>query len=232
MIEEPPLLTIKRPSRRPTQAQIDAFRGLPASVVSDAMEGAGAMEASICPVEGGRLLPPAAVGPALTVDCGPADILALIAALKFVEPGDIVVSGMEGFANRAQLGDRVTEFLKNCGAAGVVTDGPVRDLDGIVPLGLPIWCRGLSPATPFMNGPGRIGLPAQVGGQRVETGDLIVADRDGVVVVPFDRIDEVAARAHATLALEQDLARQLADGLKYPDTIDALLAGDRVRWID
>lgn len=232
MIEAPPLLTIKRPSRRPTHDQIAAFKGFPTAIVSDAMDGGGALSSTIRHIDGGRDLPPSAAGPALTVGCGPADILALLASLRFVHDGDIVVSAFDGHQARAQLGDRVAQFMKNGGATGFVTDGPARDIDGILPVGLPIWCTGLTPASPFENGPGTVGLPIQIGGQTVESGDMIVADRDGVVVVPFDRIDDVAARSTETLALENDLEAQRTTGKSMPETVDQILASDRVRWIE
>ena len=91
MIEEPPLLTVKRPSRRPTADQIAAFQNMPTSFVVDAMYGAGALSPVIRPLGEGRDLDCRAAGPALTVDNGPADILALHAALGLIAPGDIVV---------------------------------------------------------------------------------------------------------------------------------------------
>lgn len=228
MIEEPPLLTIRRPSRRPTEAQVAAFEGLPVSVVSDAMAGAGVLKGGIRPMMG----EPAVVGPALTVGCGAADILALFAAIKFVAPGDVVVVSVDGHQGCAVVGDRVSGMLSNAGATGFVCDGPVRDANGIDATGLRVWCTGRNPATPFGNGPGTVGLPIQLGGQEVETGDIIVADGDGVVVVPFERIDEVAAKARATVELEKALDAEVSAGLTVPPSIEKLLKSDRVTWID
>lgn len=228
MIEDPPLLTIKRPSRRPTEAQIAAFEGLPPSVVTDAMAGAGVLKGGIRPLSGET----AVVGPALTADCGAADILALLGALKFVTPGDVVVVSVDGHQSCATMGDRVAAMLRNGGAAGYVSDGPVRDAVGILETGLPVWCTGRTPATPFKNGPGTVGLPVQIGGQQVQTGDMIVADGDGVVVIPFDRIDEVAALARATVTLEESMESDIVNGLKVPQSIEELLESDQVRWVD
>lgn len=230
MIEEPPLLTVKRPSRRPTEAQIAAFRGLASSVVSDAMEGAGALAPAIRNL--GHGLPDTVAGPALSVSCGPADILALLGALRFMRPGDVVVASVDGHQGAAVFGDRMAGMMKNTGAAAAVTDGPVRDLTGLLHVGLPVWCTGLTPASPYSNGPGSIGLPVRIGGQVVETGDMIVADRDGVVVVPFDRIDAIAARSREIIELEQSLDARISQGLTIPDDIAALLDSDRVRWAD
>ena len=107
------------------------------------------------------------------------------------------------------------------------TDGPVRDYVGIVPVGLPVWCAGLTPASPHMSGPGSVGFPIQIGGQEIETGDMIVADRDGVVVVPFERIDEVIQKLAHISELEKSLDGEVAQGLKVPSWVEAYLASDK-----
>lgn len=231
MIEEPPVLTIKKARRRPTEAQIAAFRGVPTSVVADALPG-GVLSADIGPIGGGIDLTCEAVGPALTADCGPADILATFAALSFIRPGDVVVAAFGGHRGCAAAGDRIVGMMRNNRAAGFVTDGPMRDYAGVVAAGLPVWCSGLTPASPYTNGPGTVGLPVQIGGQEVETGDMIVADRDGVVVVPFERLDEVIARVAHVRELEARLDAEVAGGLKAFPPIVELLAGDRVRYVD
>lgn len=228
MIEEPPLLTIGTTMQRPTAAQIAAFQGVPTGFVCDAMGGGGAL-AGIGPIGFGRDIACVAAGPALTADNGPADILATLAALAHVRAGDILVAGFGGHQGCAAAGDRVVGMLKNAGGAGFVTDGPMRDYGGIVAVGLPAWCTGLVPSSPFAKGPGRVGFAVQIGGQQVATGDMIVADRDGVVVVPFARIDAVIARLAEVRALEEALDAEVAKGLKLPPAIGELLAGGSVR---
>ena len=120
MIEEPALLTIKRDQRRPSRQQVDGFRGVQTSFVVDALMGGGALSSAIRPLGDGSDLACNAVGPALTAGCGPADILATLAALKFMQPGDILVSAFDGFTGCAAAGDRATGMMKNSGAAGFV----------------------------------------------------------------------------------------------------------------
>lgn len=227
MIEAPTLMTIKTTMRRPSEAQIAAFQGVPTGFVVDALLGGGALSSSIQPIGGGRDLRCVAAGPALTADCGPADVLASFAALKFVQPGDIVVSAFAAHTGCAAAGDRLVGMLKNCGASGFVTDGPARDYDGIVPVGLPVWCTGLTPASPHMSGPGSVGFPVQIGGQEIETGDMIIGDRDGVVVVPFERLDEVIEKLVHIRELETALDADVAAGLKAPAWVDDLLESDK-----
>ena len=229
MIEEPPLLKIKSNLRRPTDAQIAAFKCVPTGFVVDALFGGGALSSDIQPLGGGRDLDCVAAGPALTADCGPADILATVAAFR---PGDVVVSAFAAHQGCAASGDRVAGMMKNNGAAGFVTDGPVRDYAGVVAVGLPVWCTGLTPASPFSKGPGSVGFAIQIGGQEVETGDMIIADRDGVVVVPFEKIDEIIAALARVMELEAALDAEVAEGLKIPAPISELFGSDRVEYVD
>lgn len=232
MIEEPPILTINNNRRRPSAAQIAAFQNVPTGFVVDALQGGAAMDQAIKPVVRETALEGSVAGPALTVDCGPADILATLASLKFVSSGDIVVTAFAGFQGCAAAGDRVCGMMKNNGAAAFVTDGPVRDYTGIAEVGLPVWATGLTPESPFSKGPGAIGFPVQVGGRQVETGDMIIADYDGVVVVPYARIDEVITSLETVRKLEAELDAEVQEGLKIPAAIEELLQGDSIGWVD
>lgn len=232
MYETPPLLTIKRPSRRPTNAQIAALKGVPSAVATDAMDGRGALAGWIRHLDGGRSLPKSVVGPALTAWSGAADLLALHVCKKFVRPGDVVIGGVDGHQGCAVMGDSLGGMMRNAGAAAVITDGPVRDVEGLIRIGLPIWCTGTVPSTPYENGPGRIGLPLQIGGQRIETGDMIVADLDGVVAIPFEEIDTVTERCVRILMLEKVGERAVADGLVLPEVYEKLLQSDRILWVE
>lgn len=232
MIEAPPLLTIKRDLRRPTAAQIAAFQDAPTGFVVDAMYGAGALSNNIQPISGGRDIICAAAGPALTADCGAADVLAVFTALNFIRPGDVIVSSFAAHSGCAAGGDGLVGMMKNCGAGGFVTDGPLRDYDGIVKVGLPVWCTGITPASPHMSGPGTIGFPIQIGAQEVETGDIIVADRDGVVVVPFEHLDEVIENLERIRRAEKAQDERVAGGMKVPDWVEQLLQSERIIFKD
>lgn len=232
MYEDPPLLTIKRPSRRPTAAQIAAFQSIPSAVATDALDGRGALSGSIRRLLGSESQPAIVAGPALSVWTGAADLLALHACKSVLTTGDIVVTAFDGHQGCAAFGDSLGGMVKNAGAAGIVTDGPVRDVDGLNALGIPVWCTGSISSTPFENGPGTVGLPVQIGGQQVETGDMIVADRDGVVVVPFVQIEAVIARSENILKLEGEGEQAVKNGLVMPESYQKMLAGDRIRWVD
>ncbi|MEO1688469.1 MAG: RraA family protein, partial [Pseudomonadota bacterium] len=139
MIESPPLLTIKSRDRRPTPAQIEALSAYPSPLLADAMGGQGALGPDIRALAPGQL-PAKAVGPALTVDCGPRDILALGCALHELEAGEVLAVSAHGWRDSAAFGDRVCGMARNGGALGIVSDGTARDRAGIVAAGLPVWC--------------------------------------------------------------------------------------------
>jgi regulator of RNase E activity RraA len=98
--------------------------------------------------------------------------------------------------------------MRNKGVAAFVTDGLARDKAGIVATGLPVFCRGIQPNSPAMNGPGIVGAPVTLGDVHVEPGDVIVGDANGVVVVPahrlrivLDRLAQVRAAEARTITL-------------------------------
>ena len=194
------------------------------------MGGRGALSTEIRPLGAGLSLDTTIAGPALTADCGPAEVLATLAALAFIQPGDVLVIAADGHQGAATMGDRVAGMAKNQGAVAAVTDGPVRDFAGLAEVGLPVWCTGLNPATPFESGPGAVGHPVQLGGRSIATGDMIVADRDGVVVVPFAQIDAVIDRLATVRQLEAELDAKIRDGQGPPPAILELLKSDRVTY--
>lgn len=230
MIEEPPLLKIREIAgrKRPSVAQIEALRGVPTGFICDALDGYAALEgiSPLDPVE----LPVGLCGPALCVQSGPGDILALLGALPEISKGDVLVNAF-GWQGCAAAGDRLMGMAKNAGAAGLVTDGPVRDHEGLLKVGLPVFCTGLCPNSPYAKGPGSVGFSVDIGGRRTETGDMVIGDRDGVVIVPFDQIDRVIEAVGHIAEIENALDAQIDSGLVCPEEILELLASDQVKRV-
>lgn len=196
MIEDPKLLRIAKNLPRPSIKQIEALKMVSTGVANDAMWGKGAFTKAIKYIDPSSPTIPTIVGPALTVDTGPGDILALLASLKFIKKGDMVMSAFGGYQGSAAAGDRVAGMIKNCGAAGFVTDGPMRDLNGLKKVGLPSWCSGLTPASPVNKGPGTVGMNINISGVEVSSGDVIIADPDGIIVIPLADLDEITMRCY------------------------------------
>jgi len=226
MIDEAPLLQIRRKFARPTAAQVAAFSGIMTGFVADALGGRGALQPNVKPIAGSGPF----TGVALPCAAGPADNLAVFGALMIAEPGDVVMCATDGFHYAAVTGDLLLGMLKNKGVVGFVTDGAVRDLPGIRDVGLPCYATAVTPDSPAKNGPGTVGLPAVVGGVTVGAGDIVVADEDGVVVVPFARIDATIERLEAVKAAEAAMLAKVQGGMTLPDGIKAL--ADAGRFIE
>ena len=232
MIKDPPLLTIRRQYVRPGAAEVAALEGVPTGFLVDAMGGSGALDPRIKPLAGSGELPMAFCGPVLTCYCGPADNLALAAAIAEAKAGDVIVAATDAFDRAAVVGDLLLGMARNRGVRAFVTDGLVRDFDGIVKVGLPVHCAGLTPNSPARNGPGTVGLPVTLGGLTVAPGDVVAGDRDGVVVVPKEKIADVLAELPAIREAETEYEAQVAAGLDTPGFVAALLASDKVRYVD
>jgi 4-hydroxy-4-methyl-2-oxoglutarate aldolase len=228
MIVDPPALTIRAEFERPDQALVASFAGVATGFVVDAMGGGGALDYRIKPLAPSAVV---MVGAALTCNAGPADNLAVFGALSIARPGDILVAATGGYAGTAVTGDLLLGMARNRGIVGFVTDGMVRDIVGIVDVGLPVYCAGVTPNSPARNGPGTVGLSIDLGGQRIESGDLIIGDRDGVVVVPRQRAAQVIAALAEVRAAEAALDARVKGGLEIPDFVRAIFASDRVRYI-
>jgi 4-hydroxy-4-methyl-2-oxoglutarate aldolase len=222
MIEDPPLLQIRRSFRRPSRAQIGAFHGLQTGFVVDAMNGRGGMGGRIKPIAGGAFC-----GVALTCDAGPADNLAVFGALSIARPGDVIICGTDGFAETAVTGDLLLGMMKNRNVVAFVTDGFVRDVQGIKSVGLPCYAAGLIPNSPARNGPGTVGLPVVVGGVSVSAGDIVIGDEDGVVIVPSGQIKRTIERLPVIRAAEAELDAKVKAGLEIPGFIQSLIDAGR-----
>lgn len=228
MIEDAPLLTIRRRYPRPTPAEVGAFAGVPTGFVVDALGGAGGLDHRIKPI--GTSAPNFA-GAALTCHAGPADNLAVFGALNLAQPGDVVLASA-AFDAAAVTGDLLLGMLKNRGAVAFITDGCVRDVAGIRSVGLPCFAAGVTPNSPARNGPGTVGMPIVIGGVAVDSGDIIVGDEDGVVVVPRALIGATIARLPAVRAAEAAYDARVKAGQTMPDFLEAMVRTGRFREID
>jgi 4-hydroxy-4-methyl-2-oxoglutarate aldolase len=225
MIKNPSLLKIRKDFARPPSAELAAFANLQTGYAVDAMSGRGALDYRIKPL---APLTVPMVGVAITCHCGPADNLALFAALASAKPGDILVAATDGFTATSVTGDLLMGMARNLGILGLVTDGMARDLAGILGVGLPVFCAGLTPNSPVRNGPGTVGLPVVVAGVKIESGDILLGDNDGVVVIPRSEAAEVVKLLPGIRASEASLEAKVKAGLGVPDFIQSILDSDRV----
>ena len=224
----PPVIRTTRTIARAAVAEVAAFAGSPVGHVVDALGRSGALPTPIKPVTRAREF----AGTALTVDAGPRDNLAPWAALKVARPGDVLLIATGGFEAASVCGDLLVGMAANAGIVAIVTDGVVRDVEGMEPAGIPVFAVGVNPNSPMKNGPGSVGLSIVVGGVAVGPGDIVRGDADGVVVVPAARIAE--ARSALVGVREKEIAMDAAvkGGATAPDWVRDAAPDDLFAYLD
>lgn len=151
-------------------------------------------------------------GPARTVRCGQGDNLMVHAVMEKVQGGDVVVLSMPEPAPVALVGELVATQAKVHGAAAMLVDASVRDVEELVELGLPIWAHYIRVRGATKTSVGEIDAPVIVGGAPINPGDVIVLDADGAAVVERARAQEVLEKSRARLERENRMRERLRAG--------------------
>jgi len=151
-------------------------------------------------------------GPARTVICGQDDNLMVHAAMAAVGPGEVLVLTMPEPRPVALVGDLLATQAKAQGAAAILVDASVRDVEELAELGLPIWARWVRVKGAGKDGVGSIGQPVTVGGAAIRNGDILILDADGVAVVEQERVDEVLEASRERLERERVKREKLQAG--------------------
>lgn len=190
---------------RSSDELIADYAQIPTAAIGDAWDRLGFVGPRVRP-----MCPEAhLVGRALTVLCRPGDNKGIHEALALARPGDVLVVDGGGDPSRALIGELIAQRAINRGVRGVIIDGAVRDARALRESGFPVWAVGVSPAGPYKAGPCRVGTDVAVGGAVVHRGDIVVADSDGVIVVPPAEAERVLAGARAVLDDEADRYRKI-----------------------
>jgi 4-hydroxy-4-methyl-2-oxoglutarate aldolase len=222
-----PALTILKDWPRFSIQSYPVFSQASSNQFSDATGGIGTLKHALRRYSGGARL----IGSALPVWTAPGDNLAPYAALKVVKPGDILVVASASYTGCALLGDHIMGLLNNAKAAGMITDGLVRDLEGLRNINLPVYAAGTSPLVPTKQGPGTVGLPISLGSVVIHPGDLVIADDDGIVIVPPAEFAQVSDKLIALRAQDAMLEQRVRSGATEPPDFEQLLERVGVRWL-
>ncbi len=212
--------------RRPDASLLSAFGAVSSAQVADSMSRLGAMDSGIRPI----WRAPRVIGAALTVWCHSGDNLMLHKALSLAQTGDIVVMNTQGNVVNAGFGELLATSAVRAGVRAVIVDGAVRDADALERLALPVYARGVSPNGCHKDGSGEVGAIVACGGVAVRPGDIVVADRDGVTVVPLDDAAEVARLAAQQMEREARRLAEIDRGILVRPEIDDTLR--RLKIID
>ena len=179
-----------------------------AATVHEALGKYGNLPSAIKPISSSMKV----CGPAYTVKTIQGDNMLLHRAYAYAKPGDVIIANCSGFYEAGYWGDLMSLGAKTKGINGLVIDGCVRDADDIETMGFPVFSRGLCILGTSNHGDGFLNEPIIIGGVLINPGDIIIGDRDGVVVVPKNRIIEAIEKSAAREAKEENVRRQLRDG--------------------
>lgn len=169
---------------------------------------AGLMSPRMRPIRQGTKL----VGPAVTAFCAAGDNLMMHRALYLAQPGDVLVIVCQSEISGAQWGDVATQYAQKKGLAGVVVHGCVRDIDIVGDMGFPVWATHIHSMHPDKSGGGFANTPVVCDGVLVNPGDMVVADGDGVLVIPKAQAAEAIEGAKARMRKEDEIVAQIRQG--------------------
>ncbi|WP_223639029.1 RraA family protein [Planococcus sp. 4-30] len=189
------------------QSLIEQYKSIPTTAISDAMEGLNNLDSSIKPLKDTYKIS----GKALTVKMPIGDNYSVMKALDAAEPGDIIVIDAKGDLSRAVAGDFVIGMAKTLGIAGFVVDGAIRDLEACKALDFPIFCKGTTMAAGNKAGQGEINTAISCGGVSVHSGDIIVGDGDGVIVIPQESAQKVLAGSLEKIEKDEQRAASVSE---------------------
>jgi len=173
-------------------------------------------------------------GSAVTVLAQPGDNWMLHVAVEQCRPGDILVVACTTENDDGMFGDLLATSLVARGVAGLVIDAGVRDTAELRRMGFPVWSRAVHARGTVKATLGSVNVPIVIGGQYVKPGDAIVADDDGIVVVPFATVDATIAASRKRVLNEEAKRARLAEGELGLDIYDMRqrLAEAGLRYID
>ncbi|MCZ4061097.1 RraA family protein [Pantoea sp. LMR881] len=187
---------------------IDLLKQLGAATIYEAQGAFGALDSGVKPLSPTMKL----VGPAFTLDMRPGDNLLIHYALLHARPGDVLVIDCKGFMEAGVWGDVLTTQAMTLGLAGILVNGAVRDAQAIIDLQFPTFARGLSIKGTGKHQPGVINVPVTIDGCVIHPGDIVIGDRDGVVIVPPANLENALVQSLAREEKETTFKAAIKDG--------------------
>ena len=202
-------------SAGPDGATVAGLAEAGVAAVHETMGRSGLLDCHLRPVYPGTRI----AGRAVTVLTQAGDNLMLHAAIEQCGPGDVLVVATMSPSTDGMFGELLATGLQVRGVVGIVIDAGVRDVATLTEMRFPAWARAISAQGTVKATPGSVNVPVMIGGQCVRPGDVIVADDDGVVVVPLAESGKVAAASLARLDRENRIRDSFRAGALSLDTM-------------
>lgn len=213
----------------PPQEVVQGFKTLPAANVADCMSRNCAMNSSI------RLMSTPGefmCGVVITVKARAGDNLFIHQALDMAKEGDVIVISTGYGSPNSLIGEVVISNARFKKLAGMVMDGPLRDIDAISQVDFPVYATGFTPGGPYKEGPGEINVPISCGGIAVNPGDIILGDHDGVVVIPRTDAESLLETCRSFSAKDAEKVLKAGNGTWDHSWVMKKLKETNVEFID
>lgn len=214
----------------PAKELVEEFRNLPAANVADTMGRSCALSSEIRLISSPKQ---AIAGAALTVKARPGDNLMLHKALDMAGEGDVIIVSNDGDRTHSLMGEIMAVYGAHTRKiAGIVLDGPIRDIEELSQMEMPLYATGSTPGGPYKEGPGEVNVPISIGNIAVMPGDIILGDRDGVIVIPRKDAPEILEAAKKYAALDAGKVEAAKNGTSKRQWVEDTLVKKQVEIID
>lgn len=205
--------------RKVSEDVIQEYKNFVTPHLSDNMNRLIAVDASIRPMHtSGKL-----VGSAFTVKTRPGDNLMVHKAIDMAGHGDVIVVDAGGDLTNSLIGEIMARIAKKNGVEGFIIDGAIRDSEAIRDMNYPVYAKGITHRGPYKDGPGEINVPIQVGGTIVNPGDLVLADSDGIVIIPSEYAEVLMEKVRTTMEAERIILKTIEEGTINRSWVDEFL---------